>query len=48
MGDGEAYMVEFNGWFARKHADAKRRYAEQNPEPANWEGFYQRRGVTFG
>jgi len=45
MGYGEDYWVEFNEWFARKHADAKRRYAAENPEPDGWEGFYARKGV---
>jgi hypothetical protein len=46
MGYGEYYMGEFVQWFARKHLDAKRRYAEQNPEPPEWDGFYARMGVT--
>jgi hypothetical protein len=47
MSMGEEYMEDFNGWFGRKHHDAKRRFCEQNPEPAGWEGFYARRGVTY-
>ena len=46
MGPGEDYLAEFGQWFARKHAEAKRRYADDNPEPLGWEGFYTRRGVT--
>jgi hypothetical protein len=45
MGFGEKYWVEFDDWFARKHTDAKRRYAAENPEPDGWEGFYARKGV---
>jgi hypothetical protein len=45
MGVGEDYLSEFRHWFARKHAVAKRRYADDNPEPIGWEGFYSRRGV---
>jgi hypothetical protein len=45
MGVGEDYLNEFNEWFARKHADAKRRYANENPSPVGWEEFYTRRGV---
>lgn len=47
MGLGEEFMVDFDDWFGRKHAGAKKRYADENPEPAGWEGFYARRGV-FG
>jgi hypothetical protein len=46
MGTGEEYMIEFGQWFGRKHGDAKRRYADEYPEPDGWEGFYARRGVT--
>lgn len=46
MGVGEEYLGEFNQWFARKHADAKRRYASENREPSGWKGFYSRRDVT--
>jgi hypothetical protein len=45
MGPGEAYIGEFTQWFARKHDEAKLRYAKENPEPSEWEGFYERRGV---
>jgi hypothetical protein len=46
MGIGEEYVIEFGQWFGRKHAEAKRRYADEHPEPAGWEGFYARRGVA--
>ncbi|WP_172249411.1 hypothetical protein [Novosphingobium sp. SG707] len=46
MGRGEDYLDQFNQWFSRKHVEAKRRYATDNPEPVGWEGFYSRRGVT--
>lgn len=46
MGRGEDYLDQFNQWFARKHVEAKRRYATDNPEPVGWEGFYSRRGVA--
>jgi hypothetical protein len=45
MGPGEEYLIEFSQWFARKHDDAKQRYAIEHPEPKGWEGFYARRGV---
>jgi len=45
MGVGEEYLDDFNEWFGRKHAEAKRRYADDNPEPRGWDGFYARRGV---
>jgi hypothetical protein len=48
MGPGEEYIVEFAQWFARKHVDAKRWYADEHPEPLGWEGFYIRRGATLG
>ena len=47
MGYGETYLMEFHEWFSRKHPDAKRRYAEENPEPESWRGFYSRKGVVF-
>lgn len=43
MGEGEQYQIAFNEWFARKHAEAKTRYADDHPEPDGWEGFYDRR-----
>jgi len=45
MGVGEDYLWDFNEWFARKHDDAKRHYANENPAPVGWEQFYIRRGV---
>ena len=47
MGNGEDYWVAFHEWFKRKSADHKLRYAQENPEPAGWEGFYRRQGVTL-
>jgi hypothetical protein len=46
MGEGEIYLNTFNEWFARKHAEAKLRYATGHPEPSDWTGFYARRGVS--
>jgi hypothetical protein len=46
MGEGETYWNEFDVWFARKHPDAKRQYAEEHPEPSGWAGFYARKGVS--
>jgi hypothetical protein len=43
MGRGEEYLIEFDEWFARKHADAKQTYADKYPEPRAWNGFYSRR-----
>jgi hypothetical protein len=40
MGSGEDYLDEFGKWFAQRDADEKRGYAEENPEPRGWEGFY--------
>jgi hypothetical protein len=48
MGPGEDYLAEFGQWFARKDADAKRRYADENPEPIGWKDFYARRGLAAG
>lgn len=33
MGDGEEYRMSFGDSFARRAPDAKRRYAQKNPEP---------------
>jgi hypothetical protein len=46
MGEGQTYWNEFDTWFARKHAEAKRRYVEEHPEPPGWAGFYARKGVS--
>ena len=46
MGLGEQYISEFTQWFARKHDQAKLSYAQDNPEPEGWDGFYARRGVN--
>jgi hypothetical protein len=45
MGQGEDYWFEFDDWFVRQTAQAKKRYADENPEPQGWEGFYARKGV---
>lgn len=45
MGDGETYWREFDAWFKRKTPEHRRAYAERNPEPQGWSGFYQRKGV---
>jgi hypothetical protein len=45
MGYGEEYWSEFREWFLRKHLEAKLRFAEENPEPPSWKGFYARLGV---
>lgn len=45
MGYGEDYMTEFGRWFGSLTVDARRRFANANPEPPGWEGFFVRRGA---
>jgi hypothetical protein len=45
MEQGEQYWKEFSDWFARKQPQAKQRYADENPEPAEWRGFYTRKMI---
>jgi hypothetical protein len=40
MGYGETYMLEFRDWLKRKSPEHLQRYAQENPEPSGWEGFY--------
>lgn len=47
MGYGEDYWVEFDAWFKLKSPDQKRAYAAEFPEPAEWPGFYQRKGIDI-
>ncbi len=47
MGDGEVYWAAFNDWFKRKTPEQRRAYAVENPEPSDWGGFYQRKGVDL-
>jgi len=41
MGSGEAYLLEFEAWFACQQDPFRKRFSEQYPEPAEWRGFYR-------
>jgi hypothetical protein len=45
MGYGDAYWANSASGSTEKPGH-KRRYAEQHPEPPDWENFYARRGVA--
>jgi hypothetical protein len=40
MGAGEVVYDAFYRWFSRLTEERAARFAEQNPEPPGWEGFY--------
>jgi len=40
MGRGEDYYEKFFGWFKALPAEDAERYARQNPEFEEWQGFY--------
>lgn len=42
MGSGEDYWFLFGDWFKGLSASEQEAYILENPEPDNWEGFYDR------
>jgi len=52
MGPGEDYWHAFSDWFSQKSPEHRKLYAQANPEPESWRGFYGRQeayiaGVTY-
>lgn len=40
MGRGEDYGMEFRQWFRSQDVGSMALYVAENPEPAEWAGFY--------
>ncbi|ADL51188.1 NADAR family protein [Clostridium cellulovorans] len=41
MGCGEAYAIEFVGWYSRLNVDEQQQYQQMFPEPRRWSGWYE-------
>lgn len=43
MGGGESVLMEWDKWYKTLAEDDRIQYQLNNPEPAEWEGFYESR-----
>ncbi len=41
MGRGEDYRNKFYDWFGQMNDAERASYIRTNPEPDNWDGFYE-------